>query len=206
MTTTPDPPAPFSPLTVSVPEGTLLFRCHSAAFRAGEANPGPQGAGRFNFFGTPSVPVLYFAQTPETALCETLLRYTPTGSPTRLPAGAYRGRVLSEVRIERGLTLALFHSEGLRRFGLQSNQLTDTPPANYPQTRSWAAAAHTAGLDGALWMSHQLNGNQACVVFGDRVSESALSTASQLALDSPAGFEWLVDTCAPMKVDVLPAF
>lgn len=55
-------------------------------------------------------------------------------------------------------------------------------------------------------MSHQLNGNQACVVFGDRVSESALSTASQLALDSPAGFEWLVDTCAPMKVDVLPAF
>jgi len=55
-------------------------------------------------------------------------------------------------------------------------------------------------------MSHQLNGNQACVVFGDRVPEDDLSTTAQLALDSPAGFDWLVDTCAPMKVDVLPPF
>lgn len=206
MTETPDPPTPFSPLTVSIPAGTILFRCHSAAFRAGETNPGPKGAGRFNFFGTPAEPVLYLAETPETALCETLLRYTPSGSPTRLPAAAYRGRVLSEVRIERELTFALFHSEGLRRFGLQANQLTDTPPVNYAQTRKWAAAAHSAGLDGALWMSHQLNGNQAGVVFGSRVSEADLSTVSQLALDSPAGFEWLVDACAPMKVDVLPPF
>lgn len=206
MTTTPDPPDPFSPLTASIPTGTRLFRCHSTAFRAGEANPGPKGAARFNFFGSPVVPVLYFAQTPETALCETLLRYTPAGSPTRLPAAAYSGRVISEVAFDRDLTFALFHSEGLRRFGLQANQLTDTPPANYPQTRKWAAAAHSAGMDGALWMSHQLNGNQACVVFGDRVSEDDLSTTSQLALDGPAGFDWLVDTCAPMKVDVLPPF
>ncbi|MCC9195231.1 RES family NAD+ phosphorylase [Arthrobacter sp. zg-Y916] len=206
MTKTPDPPDEFSPLTVPLPAGTRLFRCHGAAFRAGEANPGPRGAGRFNFFGTPAVPVLYFAQTPETALCETLLRYTPAGSPTRLPAAAYRGRIISEVAVERELTFALFHSEGLRRFGLQANQLIDTPPANYPQTRKWAAAAHAGGLDGALWMSHHLNGNQAAVVFGDRASEQDLSTVSQLALDSPAGFSWLVDACAPMDVDVLPPF
>jgi len=106
VTTTPDPPASFSPLAQVVPAGTRLFRCHSVAFRAGEANPGPKGAARFNFFGDPAVPVLYFAQTGETALCETLLRYTPSGSRIRLPAAAYRGRVISEVTVERELTFA----------------------------------------------------------------------------------------------------
>ena len=129
------------------------------------------------------------------------VRFPDSATGSRLPRpGHLRGNGGTRTDI------CALHSQGLRRFGLQPNQLTDTPPGNYPQSRKWAAAAHTAGLDGALWMSHQLNGNQACVVFGDRVPEDDLSTTAQLALDSPAGFDWLVDTCAPMKVDVLPPF
>jgi hypothetical protein len=76
---------------------------------------------------------------------------------------------------------------------------------NYPQTRIWARAAHTAGYDGIGWMSRRDNSARAYMLFGDRVQESDLEVVpgSGLVFASGDGFNWLVNTCAPLKVDVL---
>lgn len=205
MSKTPDPPVPFAPTAEILETGTVVHRCHQMTFRPGEANPGPRGAGRFHFFGSPSVPALYFAKTPETALCEKILRYTPDGdAPTRLIPSEYRNDAVSTLTVGRDLNIAMFHSQGLRALNIQASQLTDTGQDNYPQTRKWAEAAYDAGFDGISWMSHQLNGYGSWMVFGDRVTESDFTAGTVMPLLSAEGFSWLVDVCAPMNVEVLP--
>jgi hypothetical protein len=43
------------------------------------------------------------------------------------------------------------------------------------------------------------------MVFGGRVRETDFALADTLDLSGP-GFGWLVDTCAAMKIDVIPPF
>lgn len=66
------------------------------------------------------------------------------------------------------------------RLRVHQDQLTNTSGANYPQMRNWAEAA-----------SHG-TGNRLPLV--DTLDVSGL------------GFTWLVDTCAAMKIDVMPPF
>ncbi|MGO4249337.1 RES family NAD+ phosphorylase [Paenarthrobacter sp. RAF54_2] len=84
--TTPEPPDPFEPRIGVLALGTILHRIHSNRFRPNQFNPGPQGAGRFHFFGDPMVPALYLSETREAALAETLLHDVPVGAPATLPA------------------------------------------------------------------------------------------------------------------------
>lgn len=208
---TPDPPHPFSPQTEVVPAGTSVHRCHQLSYRPGESNPGPNGAGRFHFFASrdvpaADVPALYFAQTPTAALCETILRYTPEGAPSRLAPASYRNKAISELTLGRDLKMAMFHSEGLRTLDIMSGQLTDTTSDNYPQTRKWAEAAYGEGFDGLAWMSHQLNGRSSWMVFGDRVQEPDLEVTGMLPLVAGNGFNWMVNVCAEMNVEVIPPF
>lgn len=204
MPATPDPPAPFAPLAEVIAAGASVHRCHQVKYRPGEANPGPHGPGRFHFFGSPAVPALYFAQTPTAALCEKILRYTPSGAPTRLAPASYRNDAISEMILGRDLKMAMLHSEGLRTLDVLAGQLTDTTSDNYPQTRKWAKAAYDEGFDGLAWMSHQLNGRSSWMVFGDRVTEADFDVAGMMPLGAGDGFDWLVDVCALMNVDVIP--
>ena len=68
----------------------------------------------------------------------------------------------------------------------------------------WMAAAHEAGLDGAVWMSHRCNTDRAYVLFGDRVDTADLvvdsSYARAFALEPDLA--WLTDLCVPLHVDV----
>ncbi|XAS73277.1 RES family NAD+ phosphorylase [Micrococcaceae bacterium Sec5.1] len=185
--------------------GTILHRIHSNRFRPNQFNPGPQGAGRFHFFGDPLVPALYLAETREAALAETLLHDIPVGAPATLPRSIYANSVLAGLELKRQVRIAEFFGLGLRALGIEATQLTDTPMDNYPQTRKWAQAAHSAGFDGIGWMSKRDNSARAFMLFGDRFQEDHLEVVpgSGLAFAAADGFSWLVNTCAPLKVDVL---
>lgn len=202
---TPEPPNPLEPRLGILAPGTVLQRIHSNQFRSNQFNPGPRGVGRFHFFGDPMVPVLYLAETREAALAETLLHDVPIRAPATLPRSIYANSVLAGLKLKRKLRIAEFFGLGLRALGIEATQLTDTPMENYPQTRKWAHAAHTAGFDGIGWMSKRDNSARAYMLFGDKVQEDFLEVLpeSGLAFAAAEGFSWLVITCAPLKVDVL---
>ena len=201
----PDPPHPFEPRTGAIDAGDVLYRVHHNHYRPNEFNPGPRGAGRFHFFGDPLVPALYLAETREAALAETLLRNIPVDKPAPLRRHTYENSVLAGLQIGRQLRIAEFFGLGLRTLGIEATQLTDTPMDNYPQARKWAQAAHAAGYDGIGWMSKRDNSARSYMLFGDRVQESDLEVVpgSGLAFAAADGFSWLVNTCAPLKIDVL---
>lgn len=203
---TPDPPIPFAPREGTIEPGALLYRVHSSNFRPGQFNPGPHGSGRFHFFGNPLVPALYLAETREAALAETLLRNIPADQPYPLRRQSYERSVLAGLEIRRTLRIAEFFGFGLRALGIEAAQLTDTPGDNYPQTRKWSEAAYEAGFDGIGWMSRRDNSARAYMLFGGPVTERDLVAVpgSGLAFAGGAGFEWLVQTCAPLHIDVMP--
>lgn len=202
---TPEPPEPFQPRVGELVAGTVLQRVHSNRFRPSQFNPGPRGAGRFHFFGDPMVPALYLAETREGALAETLLHDIPVGVLATMPRSIYGDTVMAGLKLKRPLRIAEFFGLGLRHLGVEATQLSDTPMDNYPQTRKWAYAAYNAGLDGIGWMSKRDNSARAYMLFGDRVAEDDLEIVpgSGLSFASEDGFNWLVITCAPLKVDVL---
>lgn len=211
-TTVPDPADPFDPFDpfdpeiLHLPAGSEFYRVHGSRFGPTRFNPGQGVGGRFHFFGDPPVPVLCLADTREAAVAETLLHDLPVGVPSRLGPDAYLDAVLSMVRITRDLEVAMFHGLGLRRLGVRATELTDTPARHYPRTRPWAQATHGAGLDGAVWMSRQVNSDRALVVFGDRVAEDDLEVVAGegMVFASAPGFAWLVQMCAPLQIDVAP--
>ncbi|CAN5378892.1 hypothetical protein BH09ACT10_BH09ACT10_04470 [soil metagenome] len=201
----PDPPQPFSPEFYTHPVGELIFRVFSNVRTASTFNPtGPRGAARFSFFGEPPVPVLYGAQSDIAAICETLLHEIPASGGT-LQRGQYESKVLGAITTTRPMRLASFMGTGLRRLGIEDRDLTDTEAVHYRRTVSWAEAAHAAGLDGIVWMSRRCNTDRAYVLFGDRVVEGDLLVANDVGRVFAAGpdLDWLIDLCAPHRVEVL---
>ncbi len=75
-------------------------------------------------------------------------------------------------RIDDEFTLASSSTAGPARFW---TSLTDTAPTEYGQTVRWAHAAHTAGLDGTVWMSRPCNTDRAMVLLGDRIGSGDLT-------------------------------
>lgn len=184
--------------------GTLLYRVGAISRPIATFNTGHGGPTRFAFFGTPPVPVLYAADTQNAALAESLLHDIPaTGG--NLLWDDYARVVMGRIAITRPLRLAAFRGLGLRRLGVEARQLTDTPAATYPETVRWAAAAHEAGLDGVAWTSRLANDARAIVLFGDRAADAVDQdhTFARLFTSGP-GLDWLIDTCAPLRINVLP--
>lgn len=200
----PDPPVPFHPATINLAAGTGIFRVLSNRRGAVEFNPGMGGPTRFAFFGDPKVPVLYAAQTPEAAVCETLLHDIPIEGGYLRPR-AYQDKVGAKLTTTRRLKLASFHGDGLRTLKTRATQLTDTNASEYPQTVKWAEAAHAAGFDGIVWMSARRNTDRAYVLFGDRVAAGDLMVDASFAQVFAAGqnLDWLINYCAPQHVQVL---
>lgn len=202
---TPDPPVPFRPRTIVMPATTGMYRLHDNRFRTNEFNPGPRGAGRFHFFGTPEVPVLYTAATEAAAVAETLLRNIPVAGGV-ISYDDYQSKVMAALEIRREVRLASFLGTDLRALKVGPEQLTTTPGENYPQTRKWAEAAHAAGFDGIAWMSRQDNSDRAYMFFGDRVTEGDFEVVPGSGRIFAVGpdLDWLTDFCAPLHIEVLP--
>lgn len=206
------PPASFDPVTETIPVGSLVLRVHEPMLPSGERNdgtlfnPGFGRPSRFAFFGEPPVPVLYAAQSPEAAVHETILHDAEPGS--FIPRVAWMTKTLTAVRTTAEITVAKFHGDGLRRFGLFPADLTDTDMTAYARTVTWAAAAHRAGLAGVSYMCRHYNTSRAWCLFGDRVPAGALraeprhAAARMFAL--PADAEWLASLAAAMRVVIRP--
>lgn len=171
--------------------------------RANQFNPGMGSRTRFAYFGTPPVPVLYAAATDEAAICETLLHDVPMAGGM-ITAEACRDKVMAKVRPTRELRLAKFMGTGLRTLKVEAKDITATTAARYGETVHWAAAAHAAGLDGAVWMSHRCNTDRAYVLFGDRVDMADLVVDSHWAraFALEPDLAWLTDFCVPLHVEV----
>lgn len=96
---------------------TVLYRIHGDRFAADAYNPGPTPARpthRFSFFGSPTVPALYAADTPEGAVSETILHDVPVAGG-RIEAKTVRTRILSTVVVKQPLHLLALHGHGTRR-------------------------------------------------------------------------------------------
>lgn len=204
MRVVPDPPDPFRPDTEALPAGTALYRVHSNARGVAEFNPGVGSATRFGFFADPPVPILYAASTQQAAVAESLLHDIPAAGGI-LPYAAYADKVMGRIRPTRDLRLAKLRGLGLRRLGVEAAQVTDTPASAYPDTVRWAEAAHRAGYDGIVWTSRKCNDAAAFVIFGDRCAGYLRQdTGFARILQAGAGLDWLIATCTPLRVDVLP--
>lgn len=202
--TVPTPPDQFEADTDRLRRGTRLYRIGSNRRPIDQFNPGFGSATRFAFFGDPVIAVLYAAETPESALAESLLHDIPAAGGNLL-FDAYAQSIMGRLIVSRELRLANLRGLGLRPLGVEARQLTDTDASEYPRTVAWAEAAHAAGFEGLSWTSVRCNGARALVLFGDRCADAISQDLSFGRLfESGPGLDWLIDTCAPLHIDVLP--
>lgn len=202
----PVPPKPFNAADADIKAGDLLYRVHGNRRAVSDFNPGGGNPTRFAFFGAPPVPVLYTATTEEAAVAESLLHDVPLAGGVMSYDG-YADRLMGRVEVTRDLRLASLHGLGLRRLNIVDTDVIDVHgPGVYAQTLAWAEAAHVAGFDGLEWMSSRCNDSRAQIFFGDRVLGGDLvqDPAFARVFATSAGFDWLVDMCAPLRVDVMP--
>ncbi|HEY5878093.1 MAG TPA: RES family NAD+ phosphorylase [Nakamurella sp.] len=169
-------------------------------------NPGFGKPTRFAFFGHPVVPVLYAADQPEGAVHESILHDAEPGM--FVPRVNWQSKVLSAIQVTADLTVASFHSDGLRRFGLYSADLTDTDSTTYAQTVRWAEAAWREGAHGVAYMCRRYNSSKALCLFGDRLPTNTLRPipghAATRVFILPADAEWLAALALAMRVVIRP--
>lgn len=204
MTLVPLPPDPFDADTDILAAGAQLYRVGNNQRPVDTFNPGLGKPTRFAFFGAPIVPVLYAADTAQAAVAETLLHDVPA-SGGYLNWDDYSRRVMGRLVVGRELHLASLRGLGLRRLRVTARQVTDTDASAYPHTVAWARAAHRSGFDGLAWTSSRCNDTRAVVLFGDRCADAVTQDpAFGRLFESGDGLDWLIDTCAPLHVEVLP--
>jgi len=172
----------LDPLILHWPAGQRFHRVHAARWAANEFNPG-YGQGRFHPFndldGQP-VPTLYGSDQVDGALTETVFRGIPAvGTLRGIRRRSLINIVLSILAPKRELKLADLRGHGLRRLGLQRNQLLETEAEHYAQTAAWGAALHHSAVkpDGLIWVSRQFDTAAALLLFGDRVRPETLKIA-----------------------------
>jgi RES domain len=203
----PVPPKPFNSQTATLDIGTQLYRVFTAAENrtATTFNPGFGSPTRFAFFGAPAVPVLYAAATEEAAVAETLLHDIPVSGGV-LPYDKYARTVMACLEVSRPIRVGVLHGLGLRQLKVTAEDITASGAETYPDSVTWAHAAHAAGLDGLVWMSRLCNDAKAYVFFGDRCDGAFAQNFSFGRLFVTGTDQlWLIDLCAPLHVDVLLA-
>ncbi|MGO4120704.1 RES family NAD+ phosphorylase [Arthrobacter sp. YAF16] len=198
------PPDPFTVQGFDLPAGSSIYRVASNARPVDVFNPGHGAPTRWAFFGGPPVPVLYAAQDEVAAVSETLLHDIPHKGGLLLP-DAYMDKVAARLVTRRDLRLASFMGTGLRALQVEARDLTDSDPTTYGDTVQWAAAAHTAGFAGVVWMSKRCNTDRAYVLFGDRVDPGDLEIDPGYARVFAQGpdRDWLIDLCGPLHIEVM---
>jgi hypothetical protein len=100
-----------------------------------------------------------------------------------------QSRRLSLIAPTRDLTLASLFAPDLKAWGLDRNQLIDTPKSTYAATVEWAKAIHNQfdHIDGLIWTSRQCDPDRCFIIFGDRASESDFEVRESLTISGHAG-------------------
>ena len=208
--TVPPPPAKLDPKLTRLAAGSSLYRVHPARFRANQFNPNRASTqrGRFHLFTDVQelpVPTLYAADTVDGALSETVFHNVPGGGG-RILRSRLQGLELSRLLTRDELLVVELRGHGLRRLGLTRPQLLETDASTYPDTACWAQALHRCNPDiqGLLWISRQFDQTSAVVLFGDRVSPTALRVQQKaLALDSGTGFKEVQRIASEARIAII---
>ncbi|MFD0046999.1 RES family NAD+ phosphorylase [Pseudarthrobacter scleromae] len=202
------PGRPFEPEEYVLETNTILFRVFSTGGMVPRTvtdfNPGKGDRTRFAFFGDPTVPVLYAAESEEAAVCESILHDVPSG-PGAVLYESFADRVCAPLAPTRDLSLVSLMGDGLFKLGTQARYVTGTMASQYTRTVRWAEAVHEAGFDGLVWMSNRRNTDRAFVFFGDRVEAGDLVAlpGTGRIFAAGAGFDWLADYLTSLKIEIL---
>ncbi|GAA2296749.1 RES family NAD+ phosphorylase [Streptomyces kunmingensis] len=215
----PAPAVRAEPQRYVLPAGTELWRVHAAHRPATEFKGVPAdlhwGGGRFchirDGLSPDRLPFLYAGLTPLTAVCETLardLRPRPDGR-RRITQPRVRGRVLSKVVTAVDLPLVdLTDNAGLAAVH-QDIWLVQAASPDYPRTRRWGSwiLDQASWAEGLRWPSRQDSGllsGEALALYERRQGRPLLkpSTDPAVALDSPAGRDYLNELLKPLRIRV----
>lgn len=165
------------------PKGQVIHRIHPSIYGSSQFNPGPHGNARFSPIKASdgsNIPTLYGGTTFDCAAMETVFHDVPfvAGLKT-FDKQKLAGHVYSQVTPNRNLNLIDLSVTALKKLGIQRGQLIDTEKDEYPNTRAWAEAIHTAcpHAEGLCWVSRQDDRALAIVLFGDRVAAADISAA-----------------------------
>jgi len=180
--------------------GTVLFRVHQKRFSAEVFNPVPShryyGGGRFDATDDDPYPYLYAGSTVDVAVAETLLRdLSPDDTGTRqLPRSKVTGRRISSVEVTVDLELVSLRSGTDLGAVAQDTWLTMCEPRDYAQSRHWGhwIRSYAKSAVGYVWLSRREPGAAAYVLFGDRLSPSAIALTAHP--DVPIGDQTDFDT------------
>jgi hypothetical protein len=204
--------AKVSPRRATLRAGAGLWRVHSRCrpgteFR--QVAPDPHfGGNRFDSTPDDPFPYLYAATDGPTALLETLVRDVPFDNTGKrmIHRTAVRGRRLTLMTPTVDLALISLLTTADLASSCQDEWLTQTRPAEYPQTRRWSQwlRARTPWAQGMIWLSCRNLGCQSLVLFGDRLPAGVLTVVPGAAvdLDDGAGAAWLNRQLEPYRVSV----
>lgn len=163
-----------SPLTLTIPAGTTLFRLH-------DRSKGPLFFGRTgrNRFDSPdgSFGVLYGGLDEHCAFIETFGQRTGTRLVTR---ASLEQRILSELKLTHPITLIdLAHSGGLARIGADGRLLTGL----HAVAQRWSAALrqHPVKPAGLIYPARHDVARYACALFDMPSSTFQLTNTGSLA-------------------------
>lgn len=196
--------------------GKILYRVHSRRRAADCFNTSEQdhhfGGGRFDSTPNDTYSYLYAAPRPVTAVVERLvrdLRFDGRGNARILPRKEVDGRLLSQVRLARDVTLVSLRSiPDLNAVQQSDDWLVHSLASEYAFTRRWGhwLRAEADWADGFVWRS-RLDGPYESLVLFDRGEHSDLVEATgepPRELDNPAGLRWLGKTLAKYFVEIGP--
>ncbi|MEW1547572.1 RES family NAD+ phosphorylase [Streptomyces tsukubensis] len=206
----------LSPRICTLPAGTELWRCHSAARPAETFNPiaadSHFGGARFDGTVYDPYPFLYAGTEPATALAEVLLRsvdFDERSGRRLVPRAWIAGRALSVLRTRVELRLIRLVSEEDLAAVCQDSWLLEAEGASYAQTRRWASALRDRAPEaqGLLWQSRRHRPRNAVILFGDRCGPDAVKSdpARGVAdLGSATGITRTNRLLAPLRAAVAP--
>jgi hypothetical protein len=169
------------------------------------------GGGRFDSTSMDTYSFFYAGLTPETALCETLLRSLKfTGCSRQLLRTEVRGRALSRLTTTAPLTmLSLASAVDLASICQPDDWLLRADGHEYAQTRAWAhwLRKQDATVNGFIWQSRYNVPHEAIILFGDRCPDrdTALTIVEEsIRLDDAGGAGYLNRCLAPFSVSIAP--
>jgi hypothetical protein len=210
------PAAPCGSLRHDViPAGSTLWRVHRTRHPAAGFCPDAAdqlfGGGRFDSTSSDVYPFLYAARTPETALCETLLRGLRfRGRSRQLLRHQVTDRVLSSLTTTTTLTLlSLASTVDLASICQPDDWLLRAEGHEYAHTRAWAhwLRRQAATVHGFVWLSRHNLPDQSIIIFGDRCPRDALKpdpSMQPVQLDTAAGAAYLNSRLGPYGVTIAP--
>jgi hypothetical protein len=202
------------PHHAELPQGTVLWRVHSARRAATSFRP-PRpdnvGGGRFDSTPEDPYPFFYGATEQSTAIAEALLRTVEfDGRGYRIVRLArYIDKRVSAVETTCPIRLITLVSAVNLAAVAQDDWLVQAEPRDFASTRRWAhwvRGVDPAGC-GLLWQSKRDRPHCSMVLFGDRLPVEPLVDTAYPVIDfgSEHGTAWLQQILRPYYVTVVAA-